>query len=212
MSHLRFTTALVLGLALTAVAPPARAEDGEKPAEKEKATEGPAPEVRYPPFSTRFKVLAAGLAITGTAWGISFGAARGWPEQTCVIDALGPAMPGTAGTINRVPCSSGPPGSNQLAIPIVGPWIALAKSGCPTDEPNCSIAKPIVRGVAYVIDGVVQLGGLGLIIESLVMKTESAADPAKKTSAFTLRYRGIEATPVPLVGPGATGLSLVGTF
>ena len=210
--------ALGLALATLTLASPARAQDGEKP-EKERTVEkgkteagGAAPEVSFPPPSTRFKVLTTGIVITGAAWGIAFGASRGWPEQTCVIGVTGAVTPGSAGTANPIPCTSGPPGSNQLWIPIVGPWITLGRSGCPTDEPGCTAAKPIGRAFAYVIDGVVQAAGIGLIIEALVMRTESATDGAKKSSAFTMRYRGLEMMPIPLVGPGATGVSLVGTF
>ena len=226
MPRLRFALALGLALATLAHAPRARADEGDadkgdKTTEKEKTADksadkdkdaGAAPELRYPPFSTRFKVLTAGIVVAGAAWGVAFGASRGWPEQTCVIGVTGPVTPGSANTPNPIPCQSGPPGSNQLGIPFVGPWIALAKSGCPTDNPACLVATPIGRGFAYVIDGVVQLGGLGLIVQALVMKTESTSDPAKKGSALTLHYRGVEMTPVPLAGPGAAGLSLIGTF
>lgn len=189
-------------IALTCFSGAARAEDDgggkEKPAEAESATP---PEAHYPPPSTRLLVLTTGVLITGAAWGISYGAAVGWPY---VPPSAQPPLP-----LPQNP--SGPPGSDYLKIPIAGPWMALAKSGCGSDEPNCTIAKPIARGVAYVIDGVVQLGGLGLIAEALIMKTESAA-PAPKSSAMTLRYRGIEVTPAPVVTPGMTGLSLAGTF
>ncbi len=164
----RFAQILAVALAATALAAPARAQDGDKAVEKEKPAEkesGAAPELRFPPVSTRFKVLAAGVALTGVAWGITFAASRGWPENNCTIIFNNSYVPGTGvGNIPGVQCSSGPPGSAQLGIPIVGPWIALGKSGCPSDEPGCSVAKPIVRGIAYVVDGVVQLAGLGLTI------------------------------------------------
>jgi hypothetical protein len=243
MARLRFTLGpallLAAGLALATLSQgsSARADDGDlsargRNAEREKDKDrdkdkdadkdkdlGAAVELRYPPFSTRLKVLTAGVVVAGTAWGIAFGAARGWPETTCVIGVTGPVTPGSAGTPNPIPCVSGPPGSAQLGIPIVGPWIALGKSGCPSDYPNCSVSVPVARGFGYVIDGVVQLAGIGLIVEAIVMKTESgSAEPAKKKdsgvtlSGLTLRYRGVEMTPVPGAGPSATGLSIVGTF
>jgi hypothetical protein len=193
-----------------------RASDKDRPgdkAEKEKAAEGGAPEDRYPPFSTRLKVFATGLAITTAAWIPTFAASRGWPEHTCVISPAGPIVPGTnTPGVPPVPCTSGPPGSNQLGIPIAGPWIMLSKSGCASDEPTCSVARPVVRGIFLVIDGVVQFAGLGLLVEALVMKTESMSRPDKKSSALALRYRGVEVTPVPLVAPGVSGLSVVGSF
>jgi hypothetical protein len=63
-----------------------------------------------------------------------------------------------------------------------------------------------------VIDGVAQIGGLALIAEALIMKTESAADPTKATSALGLRHGSFEVTPVPLITPTGSGLSLIGTF
>jgi hypothetical protein len=186
----------------------AAAKPADKPSDKDSA----APvELHYPPPSVRLKILTAGVLVTGTAWGIAFGVSRGWPEQTCIITSIGPLTPGSAGTPNPIPCTSGPPGANQLAIPIVGPWIALGKSYCPSDYPNCGVGPPVARGVGYVIDGVVQLAGIGLIVEALVMKTESTG-PTKKSSPLALRYRGVELTPVPIAGPSATGMSLVGTF
>ena len=149
-------------------------------------------------------MLAVGVGLTGVAWGITFAASRGWPENSCVHRRHRRRhVPGSGITPNPASrASSGPPGSAQLGIPIVGPWIrALGKSGCPSDEPGCPAGKPIARGIAYVVDGAVQLAGLGLIIEALVMKTEStsAPPPTKGSgvtlSGLTLRYRGLEMTP-----------------
>jgi hypothetical protein len=187
----------------------------EKTADKteDKAGGEGASEAHYPPFSTRAKVAAIGLGVTGVAWAISYAAARGWPETPCVQTLPGVAVvPGTGvGNIPPVYCTTGPPGSNQLGIPIAGPWIALAKSGCATDEPNCSIAKPVLRGIAFVVDGVVQLAGIGLVIQALAMKTEPIS-PAKKSAPLSLSFRGVQVTPVPMAGTGTTGLALVGTF
>lgn len=153
--------------------------------------------VRYPPPLVRLKLAAVGVALTGAAWGASFAAAQAWPEVTQPTD----------GTV----VSSGPPGSNQLKIPIVGPWIALAGSGCSSDNPGCSSGVIVARGFLYVLDGIVQLAGLGLIAEAIVMKTEAA--PRKlSASLFGLRYRGVEVRPAPMTASGTTGFGLVGTF
>lgn len=205
--------AALLALALvTAATSSARAEEGEKEKDKDSVA---AAETRYPPFSNRFKVLAAGVAITGAAWGVTFAASRGWPERTCIVGAAYAYVPGSVSPTNPLgtPCASGPPGSSQLGIPIVGPWIALGKSGCASDEPTCSVAKPILRGIAYGIDGVVQLAGLGLIVEALVMKTEpSGSEPAKKSSPLALHFHGLEMTPLPVVTPSMSGIGVIGTF
>jgi len=213
----RLVTVLAIALASSATA--ARADD----ADKEKLAPGPSPsgvsaggplggtdstiEQHYPPLSTRFKVIGAGLFVTAAAWGVSFAASQAWQIQPCVITNAGSVYANTL-----TPCTSGPPGAPQLAIPIVGPWLALGMSGCAVDEPTCTAAKPILRGIAYVVDGVAQLGGLALIAEALIMKTESAADPSRKTSPLALRAGSLELTPLPLVTPTLSGLGVTGTF
>jgi hypothetical protein len=199
----------ILGVVLAVSAIPARGFAADDDDEKKKPVAEGAAAVspdRYPPFSTRFKVLAAGLVVTGAAWGVSYGISRAWPEQRCHVALLGPVYPD-----GKTPCASGPPGYNQLAIPIAGPWIALARSGCPTDNPTCSGGSIAGRGVAYVLDGLVQLAGLALMVQAAVMKTEPADSP-KKTSAFALRYRGVEVRPLPIATPSGGGVGLVGTF
>jgi len=162
----------------------------------------------YPPPSTRLKLIGAGLFVTAAAWGLSFGISRGWQVEPCVITDAGSVYPNTI-----ISCQSGPPGAAQLGIPIVGPWLALGKSGCPNSDPtNCSLADPVLRGIGYVLDGVAQFGGLALIAEALIMKTESAVDPTKKTSPLALRYGNFELVPTPIVAPTMSGLSISGTF
>ena len=176
-------------LALVAAAPAARAQTAES---KPKDLGGVAvpveptdvPEVRYPPSIVRLKLIGVGLLITGGAWGASFGVATNWPTV---------------------------PGSNQLKIPIVGPWIALGKSGCASDDPGCGAGTIGVRGALYVLDGLAQLAGLALITEAIVMKTEPAAEK-KATALPTLRFRGVEVSAVPVTSPTMKGIGLVGTF
>ncbi len=135
----------------------------------------PAREVPLPPSSVRLKLALGGIAIAGGSYAASYAMASNFPEV---------------------------PGMTGLKIPIVGPWIALGKSGCASDDPDCG-AKVVLRGFFLVLDGFAQLGGLGLIAEGVFMKTDASA--AKKASAFTIR-------PTPLVTGSVTGLGFVGTF
>jgi hypothetical protein len=135
----------------------------------------PAKESPSPPSSVRLKLALGGVAVAGGAYAMSYAMASNFPEV---------------------------PGMGQLKIPVVGPWLALGKSGCATDDPDCG-AKVVLRGFFLVIDGLAQIGGLGLIAESVFMKTDPAA--AKKAAAFTIR-------PTPLVGGSVTGIGFVGTF
>lgn len=141
-------------------------------------------QVHYPPSSVRLKLIALGLVITGGAWGASFGSGQYWSTV---------------------------PGADQLKIPVVGPWLALGKSGCASDDPGCSSATIGVRGGIYVLDGIAQIAGLALITEAIVMKTEAAA-PEKKAALLGLRFRGVEVMPVPVASPTFNGVGLVGTF
>jgi hypothetical protein len=210
--------ALLLAAALLSTAAPSRgdeaspagaraaaASDADKdkaaPADKEKAASPDEPELRYPPPSTRWKVISAGLVVTGIAWGIGFACAQAYPY---VDPSLQPTMP--TATTPLIP--SGPPEGPMLRIPVVGPWAALGKMGCASDETECGV-KMGLRAAAYVIDGIVQLGGLALITEGIVMKTESAAP---KASALAIRRGGFEVKPVPMVTPTMSGVGFVGTF
>lgn len=141
-----------------------------------------APVVHYPPPSVPWKLAGIGVFITGAAWGASFASGQYWSTV---------------------------PGAAQLKIPIAGPWIALGKSGCATDDPNCEGAKIGIRAVVYVLDGLVQLAGLGLITEAIVMKTE----PRKQKSSFLgVRYRGVEVSAIPIATPTMSGVGFVGSF
>ncbi|NUP06486.1 MAG: hypothetical protein HOW73_10550 [Polyangiaceae bacterium] len=135
---------------------------------------------RFPPSSARWRILVAGLGVTAVAYG-------------------GAALMG--GLWEDIP------GGDMLFIPVAGPWIALGKSGCAPGEESvegegdCE-AMIGVRAAIYVVDGLLQLGGLGLVAESIFMTTESeTAAPAKATIL-----------PAPIVTPTMVGLGVVGTF
>jgi hypothetical protein len=207
----------LLAVALLTAAAPARADDADKEKEKAAAADSAekAAEVasHYPPSSTRIKVIAAGAFVTAAAWGFSFALARAWPERPCVISNAGAVYPGS-NPLHPNYCNSGPPGATQLAYPVVGPWITLAKSGCSVSDPTCSVAEPIGRGIGYAVDGIIQAAGIGLMLQALFMKTEAAVGPDKatKTSAFAARFHGVEVTAMPSVSPTLSGVTFVGTF
>jgi hypothetical protein len=135
----------------------------------------PAKEARNPPSSVRLRLALGGVAVAGGAYAFSYAMASNFPEV---------------------------PGTTQLKIPVVGPWLMLGKSGCAADDPGCG-AKLVLRGFFLVIDGLAQIGGLGLIAEGVLMKTDASAP--KKAAAFTIR-------PIPLVTGNVTGVGFVGSF
>src|SRR6187402_796131 len=101
-----------------------------------------APDAANPPSSVRLKLALGGVAVAGGAYAMSYAMASNFPEV---------------------------PGTTELKIPVVGPWLALGKSGCATDDPDCG-AKVVLRGFFLVIDGLAQIGGVGLIAEAVFMK------------------------------------------
>jgi hypothetical protein len=127
--------------------------------------------VRYPPTSVRYAIVAGGAGMFGVAYALSAISAAAWPDV---------------------------PASKALYAPVVGPLIALGNSGCAENDPDCG-AIVYVRGVLYVVDTLVQLGGLALVTEGLVMTTEAEPD-APSVSL------------VPLVTPTTTGVGLIGRF
>ncbi|MFO0549238.1 MAG: hypothetical protein U0271_12675 [Polyangiaceae bacterium] len=133
---------------------------------------------RYPKSSARWKVIVAGAAVTVVAYG-------------------GAAL--TGGLWNDYP------GADMLYIPVAGPWIALGQSGCAPDEetsPGAGDCEAIMgaRAAIYIVDGLLQLGGLALVAEGIFMTTESDQPPAATV------------VPVPFVSEHTAGLSLFGRF
>jgi hypothetical protein len=137
------------------------------------------PEVRrYPPSSVRLKLIAGGVGLTGLAYGASYLCAANWNDV---------------------------PGSDQLKIPVIGPWMALAKNDCAPDDPDCGFIL-YFRGILEVLDGVIQAGGLGVAGEGIFMTTESTSKkPEPRDAAIVVR-------PVPVVTGHTTGAAIVGTF
>ena len=103
-----------------------------------------------PPPSARWNLLFTGLAVTGVSYGLALGASYAWPDE-------------------RI--------SSELRIPIVGPWMAIANTGCSDKDPDCSTVTLVFTAVLMGMDGVLQAGGLGLALESVFMTDGSAEIP-----------------------------------
>lgn len=185
------TAAAFAAIALT-TASATSAEESPDPSSAPSDGAGPAPSdasgaaledeemMRYPPSSVRLGLIAGGTAVLGIPYGLSAMSAALWPEV---------------------------PGSKWLYVPIIGPWGALATNGCsPPEEPqleeiSCT-AIFWVRNVLYVLDGIAQAGGAGIIGEGVFMTTEADA-PAEPKASFLV---------VPSLSPSHTGLSIIGQF
>ena len=134
---------------------------------------------RYPPTSVRWKLISGGLALTGLAYGTAYLCASTWPDA---------------------------PGADSLKIPVAGPWIALADSGCAADDPDCGFLK-YFRGFLTIIDGFVQAGGLGIAGEGIFMTTEREQPKPRRSEGAKVKMR-----PMPIVTSKTTGLGVVGQF
>jgi hypothetical protein len=159
-----------------AAAPPASDPAGSASAPSSSRLRAPDDQA-LPPPSARWNLLFTGLAVTGVSYGLVLGASYAWPDER---------------------------NSSELRIPIAGPWMAIANTGCSEKDPDCSTVTLVFTAVLIGMDGVLQAGGLGLALESVLMKT---ATPKSRASTLpTLR-------PVPYIaGKDAMGLGLAGTF
>lgn len=161
----------------TVATDPVAAPSTEPDATKKPVAPKPAVPEALPPADVRWRVLLGGLGVFGVSYG-------GMALMGGLWDGL--------------------PGADYLFIPVAGPWIALGESGCAPGEEtvegdgDCD-AMMGLRGVIYVVDGLLQLGGLGLIGQSIFMET---ADPANTATIL----------PVPFTERDALGLGVIGTF
>lgn len=138
----------------------------------------PRPNADLPPAGARVTHIVAGTAVTLGSYGLAFGSSYLFSDAR---------------------------GAKDLRIPIAGPWLALAKTGCPEGDPNCSVVPLVLGAILEVIGGVTQVGGLAIIGEGLFLNTSSAR-PAPKAASLTLRAMPMD------FGAGSAGLGVVGSF
>jgi hypothetical protein len=177
----RFPSSLIAVLPLVSVmfVGVAHAEEPSLPSATAGLAPAPLP-ADVPPPAARTNALIAGIATTAVAYGLAL-------STSFLVDERDFR------------------GAKQLRIPIAGPWLSLAKTGCPTNDPDCSTAPLVIGAILTIFDGVAQAGGLGIIGEGLFLKTSSGR-PAQKAAGPTMRA-------VPLnFEKGGLGLGVLGTF
>ncbi len=130
---------------------------------------------RYPPPSVRPKLIIAGLGLFALSYGAGFLVSRLAPDQ---------------------------PGISKVEIPIVGPWMALPQNRCVEFASTDCTPELVARGFIYSVAGLAQIGGLALVTEAIVMKTQVAAP--KPDTAFVV--------PMPIVSPTMVGIVFSGRF
>jgi len=150
------------------------------------ATALPAPEADLPSPGAPGRLALAGGIVTGVWYGGALGASLLFPDA---------------------------PGADDLRIPVAGPFLALADTGCADSEPNCDTVMVVVRAILTTLDGVGQVGGVGMIIESLFMPTAAASTRGASSPPSNSETGGTEIRPVPIVaGKDGVGLGVVGRF
>lgn len=140
----------------------------------------PPPAADLPPPGARTTTIVAGAATTAVSYGLALGA-------SFLIDERD----------HR--------GTKELRIPIAGPWMSLAKTRCPENNPDCNTLPLVFGALITILDGVVQAGGLAVVGEGLFLKTSSR--PVQK------KAEGPTFHAVPLnFEKNGVGLGVIGSF
>ncbi len=141
----------------------------------------------YPEPSTQWNLALVGLGVTAAWYGAALGFSYAWPDA---------------------------PGAEDLRIPVAGPWMALAETGCADDDPGCSTFTVVLRAILTTMDAVGQTGGVLVAAEAMFLPTqERAAAPKRRPLPRLQREQGFRVRPVPYTaGKDGLGLGLVGRF
>jgi hypothetical protein len=141
----------------------------------------------YPPPETRWKLALVGLGVTSAWYGAAVGFSYAWPDA---------------------------PGADDLRIPVAGPWMALADTGCADDDPGCSTFTVVLRAILTTMDAVGQAGGVLVAAEALFMPTQEQAGAPRRRPLPRLESRsGVRVRPTPFTaGRDGVGLGVVGSF
>jgi hypothetical protein len=136
-------------------------------------------------------LILIGAAVTAGWYGIALGTSYLWPDSD---------------------------GAGSLRIPVAGPYMALAKTGCGSGEPDCDTVALVFRTIVTVLSAVGQTGGVLAMGEGLFLQTGSGSvhrgdggPSTPVTSARELPKPRVSVAPV-TVGKSGFGLSLSGSF
>jgi hypothetical protein len=158
----------------------AQSADRGSPDPSSPADEAP----EYPPPSTRWKLVAGGVAATGVFYGAAAGVSYAFPDA---------------------------PGAKDLRIPVAGPWLAIAHNGCPVDEPDCSRLWVVLRTFITAIDGLAQAGGVGILLEGAFLTTQTSESTGPAEPKKPPKDVSFVAVPTTL-GSRGIGIGVFGSF
>jgi hypothetical protein len=141
----------------------------------------------YPPPSAQTGLFFAGLGATAGWYGAAVGFSYLFPDA---------------------------PGADDLRIPVAGPWMALADTGCADNDPDCSIFIVVLRAILTTMDAVGQTGGVAVMAEAIFLPTQEQAAPTRERRRPRLRREtGVVVRPAPVVaGQDGLGLGIIGSF
>jgi hypothetical protein len=140
----------------------------------------------YPPPSTRWGLLAVGAGTSLVWYGGGLACSYLWPEA---------------------------PGARDLRIPVAGPWMALADTGCADGDPDCSTFMVVTRAILTTMNGIGQAGGLAIVGEALFLPTAEAEAQAAARRAAARRTSSLRVRALPVLAPdGGVGLGVFGQF
>jgi hypothetical protein len=137
-----------------------------------------------PPSSARPTLILVGAAVTAGWYGAAVGTSYLWPNA----DA-----------------------ASSLRIPVAGPFMYLAKTGCTSRESNCGTLDIVVRTALMSLSAVGQTGGILAMLEGVFVPTSPTPARSRQGSERSVH---VAITPGP---PGANvskglGFEVFGEF
>ncbi len=151
----------------------------------------------FPPPSTKIKLIGIGSGVFALSYGAAVGSSYLFENDT---------------------------GANQLRIPVVGPWLKIGRTSlCDENDRDCSDALKITGAILAGLDGLLQAGGLALVVEGLFLKTSTQAPRSQYLQQnsgkglfarfFSYETKKLKLQAMPLASPTVdVGLGLHGQF
>ncbi|HVU06101.1 MAG TPA: hypothetical protein VHE30_30330 [Polyangiaceae bacterium] len=182
----RASNALVVRVALAAMVSAALLSPGVACADEPIAPEADTNPSTYPPPVTRWNLVLVGAAVTAGWYGAAVGTSYLWSDSD---------------------------GASALRVPVAGPYMALAKTGCSDREPTCGTFDVVLRTIFTGLSAVGQTGGILAMLDGAFVPT--ASSPARDTTPLRRREssaRATQITVVPFSAGSGLGLGLLGNF
>jgi hypothetical protein len=142
---------------------------------------------RLPAPSTRLNLVLVGAAVTAGWYGGSVGMSYLWPDSD---------------------------GAAALRMPVAGPYMALAKTGCGAGEPDCGTPFVVFRALLTSLAAVGQTGGVLAMLEGVFVPTgapRAAGGDVPRRAAPERAVAQVAVAPA-TVGASGVGLGFYGNF